>query len=99
MTKTVSCCTGWHEITCGAYTHLVDEHARALEEQWMDSMGSVDSGSVSQSTSQTTSVMLNGIVLGFFFPIIPFFFFREIKPAVIWEEGPDHDIVDQSPLS
>ena len=78
---------------------LVDEHARALEEQWIDSMDNVGSASLSQSSSQTASIMLNGIVLGFFFPIIPFFFFHEVKPAVFWEEGPDADTTNQPPLS
>ncbi|KAI0086979.1 DUF2407 ubiquitin-like domain-containing protein [Irpex rosettiformis] len=76
-----------------------DEHARALEEQWMDSMNSVGPGSLGQGSSQTSGVILNGIMLGFFFPIIPFFFFREHKRAVFWEDGPEHDVSEPSPLS
>ncbi|KAG2138571.1 DUF2407 C-terminal domain-containing protein [Suillus bovinus] len=65
-----------------------DEHARALEEQWIDSMDNVNTASISSASSQ--SLILRGIVIGFFFPIIPFFFLRETKPAVFWEEG-DHE--------
>ncbi|KAG2125296.1 DUF2407 C-terminal domain-containing protein [Suillus cothurnatus] len=62
-----------------------DEHARALEEQWIDSMDNVNTASLSSASSQ--SLILRGIVIGFFFPIIPFFFLRETKAAVFWEEG------------
>ncbi|KZT09180.1 uncharacterized protein LAESUDRAFT_647550 [Laetiporus sulphureus 93-53] len=63
-----------------------DEHARALEEQWIDSF---DNGGtpLSQSSSRATSMLLNGVVPGFFFPLIPFFFFRSPKPAVFWDDG------------
>ncbi|KIJ64588.1 hypothetical protein HYDPIDRAFT_111955 [Hydnomerulius pinastri MD-312] len=62
-----------------------DEHARALEEQWIDSMDSVGSAPLVQSSSQT--MIVRGIVIGFFFPIIPFFFLRDTKPAAFWEDG------------
>ena len=60
-------------------------HRRVLEEQWIDSMDSVNTAPLSATSSQ--SLILRGIVIGFFFPIIPFFFLREAKPAVFWEEG------------
>jgi hypothetical protein len=31
--------------------------------------------------------VLNGIVIGFFFPLLPFFFFRGSKPAAFWDSG------------
>jgi hypothetical protein len=31
--------------------------------------------------------VLNGIVIGFFFPLLPFFFFRGSKPAAFFESG------------
>ena len=31
--------------------------------------------------------MLNGIIIGFFFPLLPFFFLRAPKPAAFWESG------------
>ncbi|KAF9222984.1 hypothetical protein BS17DRAFT_707650 [Gyrodon lividus] len=62
-----------------------DEHARALEEQWIDSMDSVGNAPLVQSSSQ--SMIVQGIVIGFFFPIIPFFFLRDPKPAAFWEDG------------
>jgi hypothetical protein len=61
-----------------------DERARALEEQWIDSMDS--GGSAALSDSSPTSVF-NGAVMGFFFPLLPFFFFSETRPAVFWEDG------------
>lgn len=78
--------------------HIVDEHARALEEQWIDSF---DGGNapLSQSSSGASSTILHGIVLGFFFPIIPFFFFRLSKPAVFWDDGTEHDALGASVFS
>ncbi|KAI0337441.1 hypothetical protein BDW22DRAFT_1339792 [Trametopsis cervina] len=76
-----------------------EEHARALEEQWIDSMDSVGGSSLADSSTETPSVILNGMILGFFFPVIPLFFFHEQKRAVFWEEGPAHDVVERPPLS
>jgi len=53
----------------------------------MDSTGSVI---LSQSAS-TNSAMLQGTVVGFFFPILPFFFIKNLKPAVFWEDGSESD--------
>ncbi|WWC62769.1 uncharacterized protein I303_105366 [Kwoniella dejecticola CBS 10117] len=52
-----------------------DEHARALEEQWIE-------GDMTAETATTTSEglytsILHGLLTGFLFPIIPWFFFRE----------------------
>ncbi|GLB37367.1 putative DUF2407 C-terminal domain containing protein [Lyophyllum shimeji] len=67
-----------------------DEHARALEEQWIDSMDNAGTASMSQSSPSNTTV-LQGIVLGFFFPLIPFFFMRQQKPAVFWDDGSEYE--------
>ncbi|KAH7915447.1 DUF2407 C-terminal domain-containing protein [Hygrophoropsis aurantiaca] len=67
-----------------------DEHARALEEQWIDSMDNAGTASMSQ-TSSSQPMILRGIVIGFFFPIIPFFFLRESKPAIFWDDGSEHE--------
>ncbi|OJT12085.1 DSC E3 ubiquitin ligase complex subunit 3 [Trametes pubescens] len=64
-----------------------DEHARVLEEQWIDSL---DGGSSNSQSQTAVSSLHNGIVLGFFFPLIPFFFFRSNKPAVFWDDGSEH---------
>ncbi|KAH9991249.1 hypothetical protein BJV77DRAFT_1068389 [Russula vinacea] len=66
-----------------------EEHARALEEQWIDALGSGSAGAgsgPSESDSRGRAV-LNGIVIGFFFPLLPFFFFRGSKPAAFWDSG------------
>ncbi|KAF8549221.1 hypothetical protein OG21DRAFT_1500545 [Imleria badia] len=62
-----------------------DEHARALEEQWIDSMDSVGNAPLVQTSAQ--SMILRGIVMGFFFPILPLFFLRDAKPAAFWDDG------------
>jgi len=54
----------------------------------MDNSGSVI---LSQSAS-TNSAMLQGTMIGFFFPILPFFFMKNPKPAVFWEDGSESDI-------
>ncbi|KAI6044920.1 DUF2407 C-terminal domain-containing protein [Pisolithus marmoratus] len=62
-----------------------DEHARALEEQWIDSLDNAGNAQLVQSSSQM--MVIRGVVLGFFFPIIPFFFLRASKPAAFWDDG------------
>lgn len=46
------------------------------------------SSSVSSSSDAT---LLQGLLLGFFFPLIPLFFMRESRPAVFWEDGSAQD--------
>ncbi|KAF8070408.1 DUF2407 C-terminal domain-containing protein [Lyophyllum atratum] len=67
-----------------------DEHARALEEQWIDSIDNAGSASLSQSSPSNITV-LQGILLGFFFPLIPFFFMRNPKPAAFWDDGSEYE--------
>ncbi|KAI0079503.1 hypothetical protein K474DRAFT_1592044 [Panus rudis PR-1116 ss-1] len=66
----------------------LDEHARMLEEQWIESL---DGGGALTQSSSSNSTILSGIVLGFFFPILPFFFFHPGKPAVFWDDGSEHE--------
>ncbi|TEB37443.1 hypothetical protein FA13DRAFT_907122 [Coprinellus micaceus] len=70
-----------------------DEHARALEEQWIDSIDNAGSASLSQSANSSNSTILQGITMGFFFPLIPFYFMRSQKPAVFWEDGTEAEPV------
>jgi hypothetical protein len=67
---------------------LDEEHARALEEQWIDGLGGGGgaTGGSAESDSRARAV-LNGIIIGFFFPLLPFFFLRAPKPAAFWESG------------
>lgn len=67
-----------------------DEHFRMLEEQWIDSMDGAGSAVLSQSSS-TSSAVLQGTMVGFFFPILPFFFMKSSAPAVFWEDGSESD--------
>ncbi|ETW81462.1 hypothetical protein HETIRDRAFT_439906 [Heterobasidion irregulare TC 32-1] len=63
-----------------------EEHARALEEQWIDQLDNAGSAALSQNNASGSEI-LHGIIVGFFFPLLPFFFFRETKPAVFWSNG------------
>ncbi|KAF8517414.1 DUF2407 C-terminal domain-containing protein [Hysterangium stoloniferum] len=63
----------------------LDEQARALEEQWIDSIDTTGTAALSQSSSPTSSTVIQGLLLGFFFPILPFFYFREPLPPAFWE--------------
>ncbi|KAJ3483098.1 hypothetical protein NLJ89_g12094 [Agrocybe chaxingu] len=67
-----------------------DEHARVLEEQWIDSMDNAGSAALSQNNSSSSTV-LQGVLMGFFFPFIPFFFIRTQKPPVFWEDGSEQE--------
>jgi predicted PurR-regulated permease PerM len=68
----------------------VDEHARALEEQWIDSIDNAGTATLSQSSS-SSSAILQGVLVGFFFPFLPFFFMRSQKLAVFWEDGSEQE--------
>ncbi|KEP51934.1 putative transmembrane protein [Rhizoctonia solani 123E] len=64
-----------------------DEHARALEEQWVDNM---DSGLPGESSNDGESMYppyLHGILVGFFFPLIPMFFLRELPPPAFFSDN------------
>lgn len=88
MYETSTCRSIW---TGTNFDGLIDdEHFRALEEQWIDSMDSTGSVILSQSAS-TNSAMLQGTMIGFFFPILPFFFMKNPKPAVFWEDDSEND--------
>ncbi|KAH9002782.1 hypothetical protein EDB86DRAFT_3063289 [Lactarius hatsudake] len=65
-----------------------EEHARALEEQWIDGLGGGGgAGGGSAESDSRARAVLNGIIIGFFFPLLPFFFLRAPKPAAFWESG------------
>ncbi|KAJ7690692.1 DUF2407 C-terminal domain-containing protein [Mycena rosella] len=69
-----------------------DEHARSLEEEWIDSLDSAGTASLSQSASANNPAFLQGLLLGFFFPIIPFFFFGNAHPPpVFWQDRTDYE--------
>jgi len=76
-----------------------DEYARSLEEQWIDSLDNASTASLSQSSTSSSSSVLQGIVIGFFFPILPFFFMRNQPAAVFWEDGTVHDTTPNVILS
>jgi hypothetical protein len=64
-----------------------------LEEQWIDSLDNAATASLSQVASgSSTSTLIQGIVTGIFFNLLPFFFFREPKPPVFWENGSELEV-------
>jgi predicted PurR-regulated permease PerM len=67
-----------------------DEHARALEEQWIDSIDNAGSATLSQAGGASTTV-LQGVLMGFFFPFLPFFFMWSQKPCVFWEDNSEQE--------
>jgi hypothetical protein len=72
-----------------------------MEEQWIDALGSGGTGAgggSSESDSRARAV-LNGIVIGFFFPLLPFFFFRGSKPAAFWESGHTVEMTESTVFS
>lgn len=56
-----------------------------LEEQWIESMDSGADSTLSLAAASMT--ILQGLIAGFFFPLLPFFFIRDSYPAVFWEDG------------
>ncbi|KAJ7594613.1 DUF2407 C-terminal domain-containing protein [Mycena floridula] len=66
-----------------------EEHARFLEEQWIDSMDNPGSASMSQHSGPNPT-LVKGLIIGFFFPFIPQFFLSKPNPPVFWEEH-DHE--------
>lgn len=68
-----------------------DEHARALEEQWIDSLDNTDNSLSTSSSSSSNSSAMQGIVVGFFFPFLPLFLNGHKPPLpIFWENGTEH---------
>ena len=62
-----------------------------LEEQWIDSIDNAGSASLSQSAASSSASVLQGVIVGFFFPFLPFFFMRNRKTAAFWEDGNEEE--------
>ncbi|KDR75269.1 hypothetical protein GALMADRAFT_249265 [Galerina marginata CBS 339.88] len=75
-----------------------EEHARALEEQWIDSIDNAGTATLSQTDSSSSSV-IQGVLVGFFFPFMPIFFMRSQKPAVFWNDDSEQEPVSNVILS
>ncbi len=56
-------------------------------------MDNAGTASLSQSGGHNPS-MMQGLVAGFFFPIIPLFFIRKTHPPVFWEDGTEYEPPD-----
>ncbi|KAJ9092928.1 hypothetical protein QFC21_006640 [Naganishia friedmannii] len=73
-----------------------EEHVRALEEQWIE-------GDLNNETAQTVneglySSILHGLLIGFLYPLIPWFFFRDLPSPNFFDplESPDAPAPTQS---
>ncbi|KAG0150821.1 hypothetical protein CROQUDRAFT_37942 [Cronartium quercuum f. sp. fusiforme G11] len=53
-----------------------DEHARAMEEQWLEGLNPAQDNLESGFGSQIYTTLFRGLCIGFFFPVLPIFFFR-----------------------
>lgn len=53
-----------------------DAHARALEAQWMDNLGTGGAGDLTGPTGDMYSTLFKGVIVGFFFPFLPLFLLR-----------------------
>ncbi|KAG9003275.1 hypothetical protein FRB95_007323 [Tulasnella sp. JGI-2019a] len=73
-----------------------DEHARALEEQWIDDLdgaaGPVDGF---DTTDGLYTTLLEGVTTGFFFGLLPFFLMRQSRPPAFFSDG--YEQVDHVP--
>ncbi|KAH7096435.1 DUF2407 ubiquitin-like domain-containing protein [Auriculariales sp. MPI-PUGE-AT-0066] len=61
-----------------------EDQARTLEERWIDSL---DNGTNSPQPSSDTATLAQGLLMGFFFPLLPFFFMSERRPAAFWSDN------------
>ncbi|KZV63903.1 hypothetical protein PENSPDRAFT_589123 [Peniophora sp. CONT] len=60
-----------------------EEYARTLEEQWIESIDNSGIG----SPSTDSNAVLQGVLLGFFMPFLPFFYFASPKLPIFWSSG------------
>lgn len=60
-----------------------DEHTRALEEQWIEGDLTQETATVTEEGEFTSA--LRGILVGFFYPIFPFLWYRELPHPNWWE--------------
>ncbi|KZS90396.1 hypothetical protein SISNIDRAFT_475296 [Sistotremastrum niveocremeum HHB9708] len=61
-----------------------EERAHELEERWLDSM---DMNALHRGSGPSSAGIIQGLFLGFFFPLLPFFFFRATAEPTFWEDG------------
>ncbi|KAL1746202.1 hypothetical protein HDZ31DRAFT_34704 [Schizophyllum fasciatum] len=63
------------------------DYTRTLEEQWIDSMDGGGPGDLTPAGAAASSTPLQGFLMGFFFPLLPFFFIAVPQPAAFWDDG------------
>lgn len=82
---------GLDDLVYGGGTVLNDEEledqARTLEERWIDSLDMGRDATALAPSSSPVATLVQGLLVGFFFPIIPFFFMYEQRQAAFWSNG------------
>lgn len=64
-----------------------DEHARTLEEQWIESIESGNANFDAGISNTSMNPILLGLICGFFFPLLPLFFFKDSLAPYTWANG------------
>ncbi|KAI3626062.1 hypothetical protein CBS9595_001423 [Malassezia furfur] len=64
-----------------------EELAYTLEEQWIDNMDETPEALMQSRHASAQSSLLQGLLLGFFYPILPLFYAYEIQP-IRWPRAP-----------
>ncbi|EJD50502.1 hypothetical protein AURDEDRAFT_150207 [Auricularia subglabra TFB-10046 SS5] len=65
----------------------LEDQARTLEERWIDTLDNGGDMSTAGSSSSVGATVVQGLLVGFFFPLLPFFFMREARPPAFWSDG------------
>ncbi|KAF8312993.1 hypothetical protein DL93DRAFT_2081687 [Clavulina sp. PMI_390] len=63
-----------------------DEHLRALEEQWIDDFNAEQMNNPDMDDEGHWLTLLQGLFLGFFFPVFPFFFIAPSRPDAFFSD-------------
>lgn len=69
------------------------DYTRTLEEQWIDSIDG-GPGDLTPAGAAASSTPLQGFLMGFFFPLLPFFFIAVPQPAAFWDDGRPLEVQD-----
>lgn len=67
----------------------MEDQARTLEERWIDSLDTGAAGDAASAAADSSAVatLVQGLLVGFFFPLFPFFFMREQRQPAFWSDG------------
>ncbi|KZV95480.1 hypothetical protein EXIGLDRAFT_644247 [Exidia glandulosa HHB12029] len=82
---------GLDDVGSGGGTVLneeeLEDQARILEERWIDSLDNGREHTSAAAESTAVATLVQGLLVGFFFPLLPFFFMREARQPAFWSDG------------